>query len=164
MNTGQMLLTTGAMVLLGLTVMTVNQTFSQHGYLLEQTEIGIYATSLATSVLEEAIGKAFDEATVDEVAKSVNDLTPVTSLGLEPGETIETADDFDDYNGLTRVIDVPGTDRFTIRTFVHYITPTNPNGISTSRTYHKKITVYVTGTATADTVVMHHMFSYWSFR
>ena len=52
MNTGQMLLTVGALVLLGTTVLTVNRSFNQQGFVLEQTEIGVYAVSLATSIVE----------------------------------------------------------------------------------------------------------------
>jgi hypothetical protein len=164
MNTGQMLLTIGAVVLLGLTVITVNATFSQHGMVLEKTEVGVYATSLATSLIQEATGKAFDENTVDTVANSLNDFTHLAYLGPESGEVYPAFDDFDDYNGLVRTFDVQGTDIFTVRATVYYVQDTNPNTVSANRTYHKRIDIAVAGSSSADTVRMSTIFSYWNFR
>ena len=164
MNTGQMLLTIGAVILLGLTVITVNSTFSQHGMVLEKTEVGVYATSLATSLIQEATGKAFDENTVDTVINTVSDFTLPGSLGTETGEVYPAFDDFDDYDGLVRTIAVPGTDIFTIWATVRYVADNNPNSTSTNRTYHKRIDLAVAGSSSADTVRMSSIFSYWSFR
>lgn len=164
MNTGQMLLTIGAVILLGLTVITVNSTFSQHGMVLEKTEVGVYATSLATSLIQEATGKAFDENTVDTVINTVSDFTLPGNLGTETGEVYPDFDDFDDYDGLVRTIAVPGTDIFTIWATVRYVADNNPNSTSTNRTYHKRIDLAVAGSSSADTVRMSSIFSYWSFR
>ena len=164
MNTGQMLLTIGAVILLGLTVITVNSTFSQHGMVLEKTEVGVYATSLATSIIQEATGRAFDENTVDTVVTSVTDFTLPSSLGPETGEVYPAFDDFDDYNGLVRTVDVQGTDIFTVWSTVSYVQDHNPNSTSTNRTYHKRIDIAVAGSSSADTVRMSSIFSYWSFR
>ena len=79
MNTGQMILTVGAVVLIGLTISTVQNNFSNHGFIFQSMEIGIYKVSLGTSVLEEAMGKAFDENSIDNPLYSVTDLT--SSLG-----------------------------------------------------------------------------------
>ncbi len=164
MNTGQMLLTLFAVGLIGVTVLTVNQSFSQNGMILEQTEIGIYATSLAMSVIEEASGKGFDEETVDTVVSAVSAMTQCNCLGPESGESVATFDDFDDYNNHQRIIEVPGTDRFTIRSFVKYVKPDSPNDSTNVRTYHKKLTVFVSGPAMTDTVKVSYIFSYWNFR
>ena len=164
MNTGQMMLTIGAVILLGLTVITVNSTFSQHGMVLEKTEVGVYATSLATSLIQEATGRAFDENTVDTVANSVTEFTHPGNLGPETGEVYPAFDDFDDYDGLVRTVDVPGTDIFTVWSSVSYVQDNNPNSPSTNRTYHKRIDIAVAGSSSSDTVRMSSIFSYWSFR
>jgi len=164
MNTGQMLLTIVAIVLLGLTVITVNSTFSQHGMVLEKTEVGVYATSLATSLIQEATGRAFDEKTVDTVANSSTDFTLPASLGPESGEVYPTFDDFDDYNGLVRTVDVQGTDVFTVWSTVSYVQDDHPDLSSMNRTYHKRIDIAVAGSLSADTIRMSSIFSYWSFR
>jgi hypothetical protein len=164
MNTGQMLLTIGAVILLGMTVITVNSTFSQHGLVLEKTEVGVYATSLATSLIQEATGRAFDENTVDTVANSTTDFTLPGSIGPETGEVYPTFDDFDDYDGLVRTVDVQGTDIFTVWSTVRYVADNNPNSTSTNRTYHKRIDIAVAGSSSADTIRMSSIYSYWSFR
>jgi hypothetical protein len=169
MNTGQMLLTVGAMVLLGVTVLSVNRTSSTHGTILRQTEIGIYATSLATSVVEEASGQNFDEVTVADAITSTSVLTAPGSLGPETGETTTPAstlnfDDFDDYNNLVKIDTIRGSDIFTTRAIVEYVNATNPNLAVASRSFNKRLTVSVTGTATQDTIRMSYIFSYFNFR
>jgi hypothetical protein len=169
MNTGQMMLTVGAMVLLGVTVLSVNRTSSTHGTILRQTEIGIYATSLATSVVEEASGQNFDEVTVNDAITSTTVLTASSSLGPETGETTTPVstinfDDFDDYNGLVKIDTIRGSDIFTTRASVNYVDVGSPNGSTTTRTFHKRLTVKVTGTATQDTITMSYIFSYFNFR
>jgi hypothetical protein len=162
MNTGQMLLTAGAVVLIGLTVSTVQRNLANHGFILQQTEIGIYKVSLGMSVLEEAMGKSFDEATIEDGVTSTNSLT--STPGKESGEVYPDFDDFDDYNGFTTILGIKGVDSLTIRSKVVYIDPANPNGVSSVRTWHKKITVNVWGTIQPDTLTFQHVFSYWSFR
>lgn len=157
-----MLLTAGAVVLIGLTVSTVQRNFANHGFILQQTEIGIYKVSLGMSILEEAMGKAFDENTIDTDVSDVSSIT--SSLGKESGETYATFDDFDDYNNYSTTLGIQGVDSLSVRCKVVYVDPSNPNGTSTLRTWHKKITVNVWGTVQADTLTFNHIFSYWSFR
>ncbi len=164
MNTGQTLLTTLAVVLLGTTVLTLNKTFLQHGTILRQTEIGLYAVSLATSVIEEASGQAFDENTIDDVITSPSSLTSASHLKAESGETYPVLDDFDDYNGLQLGYKAAGTDSFSIRPIVYYVNSSAPNTPVSSPTFFKRMDVSVWGTATGDTVKMSYIFSYFIFR
>ena len=162
MNTGQMLLTAGAVVLMGMTILAVNNTFTNHGMMLQQTEIGIYKVSLGMSVLEEAMGKAFDENSIDTDLGSTSSLT--STLGKESGETYPNFDDFDDYNNYTTKFGVEGVDSIAVKSIVQYIDPATPEVASGTRTWHKKITVYVWGSVQADTLTFKTIFSYWSFR
>lgn len=167
MGTGQMLLATLAVALLGTTVLTLNRSSTQHGTILQQTEIGIYGISMATSIVEEAQGLAFDEMTVDNAITSVSSLT--SSLGAESGETtnpVSTSsfDDFDDFHNLNMLVTVPGVDQFRIQARVYYVSPSAPNTASGSRTWHKRMDVTVSSWASADTVRTSFIFSYFNFR
>jgi len=169
MNTGQTLLSIFALVLLGTTIITVNRMYTQHGTVLEHTEIGIYATSLAMSIVEEASGQHFDDATVADAVTTTSSLTTPASLGPEAGETTVPAsttlfNDFDDYNNLTMGVRVAGIDSFTVKASVYYINDTLPAVKSTTRTWFKRMDVSVFGSATSDTIKTSYIFSYFNFR
>ncbi len=169
MNTGQMLLSVGALVLLGTTVLSVNRSFTQQGVVLEQTEVGVYAISLATSIVEEASGKAFDAATVNNSVTTTASLTNANKLGPETGEATTPAstdnfDDFDDYNNLTMGVRIAGVDSFTVKGTVYYVNPATPDVPTTSSTFYKRLDVQVYGSTSADTIKMSYIFSYFFFR
>ena len=157
-----MLLTAGAVVLIGLTVSSVQKNFSNNGFIFQQMEIGIYKVSLGTSILEEAMGRAFDENSLETDISSLSSLTG--ALGKESGEVYPEFDDFDDYNGLRTTLATEGVDSLFTLCKVVYVDPTNPDGSSSSRTWHKKIVVKVWGSVEPDTLTFQHVFSYWSFR
>ena len=176
MGTGQTLLTIIAIVLLGTNVVSVNRTFTQHGMVLQQTEIGLFGVSLATSLLEEARGKAFDKYSLIGFPQFTTQLTKHDSLDPEPGELREDYNDFDDYNmmrlGPTRdsvvvradTIKIPDVDTFIRWSKVCYVDSSNPDLYRGYRTWMKKLTVYVRGRASQDTLQMSYLFSNWSFR
>jgi len=165
MNTGQTLLTIIAIVLLGSNVVSINRTFTQHGVILQHTEIGIFGVSLAMSVVEEAQGKAFDHNTADSIAIATNELTQVANLGKEAGETDRTTfNDFDDYNNWRDTVRIEGVDTFFRWARVVYVDTANVNLASASRTWHKKMSIFVKGETATDTLQMGYIFSYWSFR
>ncbi len=164
MNTGQTILTIVAVVFLGANVISVNRTFMQHGVILQQTEIGLFGTSLATSLIEEAQGKAFDKNSLQDLLQSATDCTPVDSLGPEPGEKRDDWNDFDDYNNLRDTVRIKDVDTFCRWATVSYVDSTMPNVATSYRTFSKTLTVYVRGLASQDTIRMSYLFSYWSFR
>ena len=113
MNLGQMLLVTGAIVLLGMLVLNANTTVYQANDTMYTSEFGVSAISLATSIVEEAMGKYFDNVVAPLNASAVYDSTLLTapgSLNYEPGQNESYRgmvagrphdfDDFDDFNGL----------------------------------------------------------------
>jgi hypothetical protein len=163
-NTGQTILTIIAVVFLGTNVVSVNRTFMQHGIILQQTEIGLFGTSLATSLIEEAQGKAFDKNSLAGLLQTTSECTPVDSLGPETGEKREDFNDFDDYNKLRDTIKIKDVDTFLRWATVCYVDSSAPNVSTNSRTFCKRLTVYVRGLAAQDTVRMSYLFSYWSFR
>lgn len=162
-----MLLTAMAVVLLGTTVLTVNRSFNSQGTILEQTEIGIYAISLASSIVDEAAGLAFDQNTVDNFVTSQNQLSnalgPDANEKTMPDSTVHF-NDFDDFDDLSMGVNVGNVDSFTVKCKVCYINPSAPNDSSNSRTFYKRLDVAVYGTASTDTVRMSYIFSYFIFR
>ncbi|MCG6913762.1 hypothetical protein LJE86_07575, partial [bacterium BMS3Abin03] len=72
MNTGQSLLTIGALLILSLTVLRVNNSILVTDNILQDSKLGVLATSVATSLMEEASKKAFDEGSVDDAVLDVS--------------------------------------------------------------------------------------------
>lgn len=96
----------------------------------------------------------------------VSALTSSTSLGYDGGEnpdSSQTFDDFDDYNGYTRQ-DTINTVDYSIACSVGYVDPSNIDGITTLKTWHKKITVTVTSSFYQDPLTFSTIYSYWHFR
>jgi hypothetical protein len=137
MNTGQMMLVSGAMILLGTTVFTVNRNSLQQGTVLRQTKLGIYAASLATSYIQKASGMNYDEKTVVRpplatIPAPATIFTASADLGPDiggkniygPPEWVgkdTSFDDFDDYNGFTIDTSITNVDRFHVSAQVYYI-------------------------------------------
>lgn len=168
MNTGQMMLTLGALALLSLVVLRVNNGFFNTSSVLIDSKLGVLATSVATSIIEEATGKAFDHKTD---STSVNNLTDLSStLGPESGESYADYNDIDDYNGFKKIDNTMPAAEFHVSCEVNYVKDTNLDGKSSSRTWHKKITVHVSSPSMIgqdeipDTLTMSAVYSYWYFR
>lgn len=162
MGLGQTLITVGAIMLLSLVILRVNNNFLSTSDTLLNSKYGVLAVSLATSMIEEASGKAFDEKTD---TTSVSLTSQLSTIGTDAGEVYPNYDDFDDFHNLTKIDSTLPTERFTIRCRVAYINPSNPNGTSAQKTWHKRINVFVTTKSMpGDTIKMSSIFSYWFFR
>ncbi len=164
MNTGQVMLTMVAIVLLALVILRVTNNFLTTGDVLMDTKFGVLAVSLATSLIEEANSKAFDTKTDTNHVDNVLSLTGATSLGKETGEVYPDFNDFDDFDKFTKVDSSMPSAVFNIKAEVHYISPTNPDLPLTTTSWHKRIKVTVTSKSMADTVRLSSIFSYWYFR
>ena len=161
MNLGESLLSIGAIVLLSIIILGTNNTIISTGNSLNESKFDILATSIGTSIIEEASNKAFDENTIDTTASKTTELT--VKLGPE-GETRHYFDDFDDYNGYTGSDSTMPSAIFNYRCKVEYVTSGNPDNVSSPRTWDKKLTVYITSNSMSDTVKLSTVFSYWYFR
>ena len=164
MNTGQMLMTIGAMVLLSTLILRVNTNFAENSDTVYNSKYEILASSLGNSIIEEASGKAFDQVTTKNPISSLTGLTLPASLGLDSGEVYPYFDDFDDYNNFTKIDSTLPSAVFKINCKVQYVTPDDLDGASLVCTWTKKITVTVTSISMADTVRLSSLYSYWVFR
>lgn len=177
MNTGQMLLTIGAIFLLSTVILTVNRGFLSTEMVMIDNRYGIIAVSLATSTMEAAINKSFDENSDTLALTSLSQLTLTNNLGLDAGDSLahpEKFDDFDDFDcfrDTTKTDEIPleGTDPlqniiFYTNCQVDYVRADNPEIVSTQPSWHKRIIVKVYSPGLTDTVKMTTVYSYFFFR
>ena len=161
MNTGQMMITLGAMILLSVVILRVTNNFMNTDVLLMESKFGVLGVSLATSMMEEAKGKSFDD---QSDSGTVLALTDLTSIGPETGETYPNFDDFDDYDDFEIIDSSMPSAIFKIECNVDFVKPENLDGISSTRTWHKKMTVMVTTTSSPDTIELETIYSYFYYR
>lgn len=162
MNTGQTMMTMCAMMLLSAIMLRVNTSNLSNESVRDQAQYGVLATSIATSIIEDAQSKSFDHSTD---TNSVNLLTQLSSvLGPEGGETEETFNDFDDYNGFTKRDSTMPSAVFDIACEVVYVSSNDIEGFSNNRTWHKKMNVTISSPFSPDTFRTSSIFSYWFFR
>jgi hypothetical protein len=185
MNTGQTMITLLAMVLLSFLILRVNNMFLQTNTTLYTTKFEVLGYALAQSMIQEIERLDFDEKTVTSAVSDSNNLS--ATLGKETGETTyDTFDDVDDYNNYTRTDTVPAKNGaiFNIKCKVEYVLPATPDVATSSKTWQKRITVFVTSpymtqntltnqyytkvaasTPTKqDTIVLSQVYSYWIFK
>jgi len=179
MGTGQMLITIGAIVLLGTVILTTNRGINNSDDVMMKTDFGLEGTAIAASVIDEAMCLPFDDSTgtpsgdstIYTVINSTSRLTPVTKLGYVQGSGEDTLpDDFGDFNGLQggsgrmeTIVDSTGT--YKVLTRVFYVTKTNLNQAAPSPTWFKRLDVSVWNVAdTADVIKMSAIYAYWYFR
>ena len=181
MGTGQMMMTILGMVLLSVVILTMNRGFYNTNTTMAYSRYNILGISVANSIIEDATGQRFDEITTG-AQTSTSVLTASTSLGIESGESgtnPKTFDDFDDYNVYKTnprydTILVTGTTKkiiFSSICKVDYVTASNPSTTTTTKTWHKRLRLWVycpelrdPKTLVTDTIKLSTVFSYWYFR
>ena len=186
MTLGQSMLVIGAITLLGILVLNANSTLLQTNETMNTSEFGITSVSLATSLVEEAMGKMFDEVIADSNTGTLTLPSQLSAtLGPDGAESYRNGaldfNDFDDFNniflvfkssvpadtaktpGSTMEIVVPGIRaKYFVKAKANYVEYTNLNGIAASRTWHKKLTVEVTSPSSKDTLRFPAVMSYWN--
>ncbi|MCO6473543.1 MAG: hypothetical protein PHW27_07985 [Melioribacteraceae bacterium] len=169
MNTGQMLITIGAMFLLSLTILNVNKGYLNNSTVVMETKFNIMAISLAVSLIEDANGKSFDENTSTAAIIGTNALS---AIGKDSGEYFisrdnNNFDDFDDYDGLSYSTSGDSTlisAVYYISCSVHYAKETQPDRNAGAKTWYKRLDVEVTSPTMVDTIRMSTIMSYFYFR
>jgi len=163
MNTGQMLLTMGAMIFLSAMVLRVNSISLQNTTTMYNTKFDILALSIGNTMLEEISNKAFDENSINNTLTNESSLTSNGNLGPD-GETHSQFDDIDDYNGYTYSDSTMPSAIYDVACSVGYVNNTNPDIIISNKSWTKKITVKVSSKSMEDTVTVSTLYSYWVFR
>lgn len=157
-----MLLSLGALILLSAMVMRFNRAVLTSDDVMYNSKFNVLASSLATSLIEEAKGKAFDTKTVSAAVNNVNQLSTV--LKAESGEVYPDFDDFDDFNGYVKVDSTMPSAVFYVTSKVTYVSMSNPDVESSTPTWRKAITVKVMSSSMSNPVQMSSIYTYWYYR
>lgn len=155
-----MMITLVALVLLSIVILRVTTGFLMTDTIMLNSKVKLQAISICASIIEDGVGLAFDEKSVDPDTTTSNyiistsNLTPVNQLGAEAGEVYPNFNDIDDYNGLTFLSTDTVTvrspfakmysDEYTISCKVDYVQETNPDSAVSIPTWHKRLLVMVT--------------------
>ena len=159
MNTGQQIITVGALFLLSLLVLMVYRSTGNRSTSNYENEAILTGTSIGQSMLEEITSKAFDENTISSTAKTPSDLS--AALGPDAGEsTASQFDDVDDYNNYTTSDSLERMGRYDIRVSVYYVEKMNPDVKSYVRTFTKRIDVKLTNKNIPDTLQLNYVVAY----
>lgn len=161
MNTGQMMITLAALMLLSLVILRVTKGFLYTDDVLIDSKLGVLGVSIATSIMEEATGKAFDE---NSDSGTISGLANLTKIGPESGENYANFDDFDDYNGLVKYDNTMPVASYKIECWVRFVNPADLDSYSNTATWHKKLDVRVTTPTSQDTIEMSTIYSYFYYR
>jgi hypothetical protein len=173
MNTGQTLLSIGALLILSITTLRVNTKIMMTDEVLIDSKIGILANSIAVSIIEKASRKSFDHNTAGGPVP-LSGLTSPGSLTWNHSDPDDNppdlCDDFDDFNGYTQQDTFFGTVVYFSTSEVVYVDSTDPDVKAAGRSWHKKLTVKTyhrmvgepAGTP-SDTFKLSTLYSYWNF-
>ena len=163
MNTGQMILTMGAMIFLSAIVLRVNTVTLINTDTQYNSKFDILATSIGNTMIEEISKKAFDENSLSSTLTKTNELTNKNQLGPD-SETYSQFDDIDDYDGYSYSDSTLPSAIFDVVCSVDYVKDTEPDKIDNQRQWTKKITVKVSSKSMEDVVTVSTLYSYWVFR
>ncbi|MBU1097892.1 MAG: hypothetical protein KKB34_15515 [Bacteroidetes bacterium] len=159
--TGQYLLLTGALAILSLLMLTFNRTQNQNLTTSLNNEAIISSAALAQGLMDEICTRAFDEKTKSKGVTSADSLTPSISLGPDAGEfTTSQFDDIDDFNNYSQTKTLPRLGAFNLSVRVNYIQNLSPNVVINTRSFSKKIDVFIFSTYLPDTLEIHNIIAY----
>jgi hypothetical protein len=165
MNTGQTLLTVGALVLFSIIILNGNRILTENNDVMNYTRFQLESIALATSIIEEASQLPFDEVSWDstKIEKKVSDFTQNQHLGIDGGESnYQTFDDFDDFHKYAKA-ETTSQNIYKIACSVDYVSDSKPNVALTNRSYFKKLSVSITSPSVEDTLNVSYVHGYWYF-
>lgn len=163
MNTGQMILTMGAMIFLSAIVLRVNTVTLVNTNTQYDSKFEILAVSIGNTMIEEISKKAFDENSISNTLTVVGQLTSQNKLGPD-SESYSQFDDIDDYDGYSYSDSTMPSAIFDVTCSLGYVNDTNPDVIVNSKEWTKKITITVSSKSMTDVVTVSTLYSYWVFR
>jgi hypothetical protein len=157
MHTGQMLMVLGALALLSLVSLSINTMLVGKTTTMLDAEAQLNAVSIAQSMIDEIMTKAYDANTVSAKVYNATDFTAPGGLGCSgaeasavplpdsyPYRSAQGYNDVDDYNRYRRTVFTPRMGNFTVVDSVYYVAETNPDQLSGAQTFFKKVVVTVT--------------------
>lgn len=177
MNTGQTLITLGALMFLTSAVLDLNRFIANNDISMTQNQYRMEALSLLNAYIKEASAQYFDEAATDPAAdKRVADFVAPEALGADANDNGQI-DDFDDYHSLTVIDTGMSGVPYQLNFEIDYVNlPTDKVTTSAAREYHKRMKIsihdnynqpmifkWVGGTKVRDTLSVSFVKSYWFY-
>ena len=158
MNTGQMIMVLGALMLLSMLSLSVNSMFIDKTTTMLDAEANLNAISMAQSMIDEILVKSYDASTVSAKVYTSSSFNAPGAFGpngtessnvsqpdtSSPFKSVKYYNDVDDYHLYRRTVSNPRLGKFTIVDSVYYVQETSPNTVSSVATFHKKVVVTVT--------------------
>ena len=161
MGLSQLILLAGSLVLLGVISLTIYNSFNSKTDSDLYNEAYITASGIGQSVFDQILTKSFDQNTVTTPVTSTSSLTAVASLGPDAGESsVLLFNDVDDYKNYTRVDTMSVLGIFNTRVDVNYVSKMNPDQISATQTFTKRIDIFVTNSYLKDTLKLKYATAY----
>ena len=160
MNTGQSLLSIGALLMCSLVSLNFNSTVLQNTTVEVENKVYLTAFSLADDLIEEIKQKAFDAATIDFPTTNPASLTPAGSLGPGGFESYPFYNDIDDFNGFERDVSAPHAENYEVECEVYYVDKDDPDVISSTQTFYKKVIVTVDSPYLRSPVQLSQIFTH----
>jgi len=155
MNSGQAMLSLGALMLLSFISLSFNSTILQTSTVEIENKVYLTAFSLGDDLIEEIKQKAFDERTLEFQAINENQLSP--QCGPETGEVWPYFDDMDDYHNYSKPVSLPHVEDYTVTASVNYVNSLGQN-ISV-QSYFKKVTITVSSKYLRSPIELKFIFS-----
>jgi hypothetical protein len=161
MGSIQSLLAIGAIALFALVSVRFNSSVLQNLTVEVENKVYLTAFSLADDLIEEIKQKAFDEETVEWRAITTAELTPKANFGVyDSGEsTVADFDDIDDFDGYSKPVSLPHAEGYLVTCAVDYVDINNPDNISGSQTFAKRIHVTVSSKYLSHPVQLSFIFT-----
>ncbi|MDP8209116.1 MAG: hypothetical protein P9L92_20805 [Candidatus Electryonea clarkiae] len=177
MNTGQTMLTMGAMILISIIILNFYRMTNSISSSLDFSRFRLESMSIMTSHVEQLSQYFFDEASTDTLnSKELNDFVTPGNLGFD-GNDNGIVDDIDDFHGLTVSDTGMSGVPYNVNYSVSYVElQNNLIVVSNSREYHKQISIsisdafnppliysMVNGVRVRDTLRISYVVSYWFY-
>ena len=159
MSNVQTMLTIAGMVILALISLRFNSTVLNTSDSQTQNKIYLTAFSIADNLIEEIKGKSFDQTTLEFPTTNPASLTPPSLLGPDPGEVYPNFNDVDDYNGYQDTLTAPYFETYYISCSVNYVNSNDPDAVSSTQTFYKKVTVTVSSPFLSHNVSISSIFT-----
>ena len=161
MNTGQSILTIGALALFSFIIISFGNLQSNYTSVSLLNESIVTGSGICQSMIDEISAKSFDEGTVSGAIADSEGLTSPVSLGPDAGESSSAQyDDVDDYNNHTRTVSSERLGDFNVSVSVFYVNFDAPETENASTSFVKKINVIVTSDLIEGNIKQTSVMSY----
>jgi hypothetical protein len=164
MHSGETILAIGGLILLSIFALSLNSSIVQNQSILYQSEGILDAYAIAQKYLEQAEVFRFDE---NKSATIPSSFTYLNNLGPDTGEQYPYYNDIDDFNNFSITDSTSGHSHYLINISVYYITKSNPEIPTPTRTYFKRMEVTVSSEFLQElpsrSVSLQRVFCYHNF-